>query len=61
MSHALLIVTLIEFKAVTALFKSLTYTDNAAVTENTENAVNKFCFNSVKADILIIKEFNESL
>ena len=61
MSHTLLVVTLIISEAVSALLKSLTDTDNAAVAEYAENTVNKFCFNSVKANVLIIKEFNESL
>ena len=61
MSHTLLVFALIKSETVSALFESLTDTDNTAVTENAENTVNKFCFNSVKADILIIKEFDKSL
>jgi hypothetical protein len=46
---------------VSALFKCLTDADNASVTEYAEYAVNKFGFNTVKADILIIQEFNKCL
>ena len=53
--------SLIISKAVSALFKCLTDSDNATVTENTEDSVYELRFLSVKADILIVKESDKSL
>ena len=59
--HILLIFTLVKFEIMTALFQSLANTYNTAVAENAKHSANKFCFNTVTFDILIIKELYECL
>jgi hypothetical protein len=44
-----------------ALLKSLTNADNTAVAEDAEHTRNKFCFNAVNFNILIVKELNKRL
>ena len=61
MSHALLIMSLIISQGMSALLKSLTDSDNAAVAENSENTFDELRLFSVKGNVLIVKKFNESL
>ena len=59
--HALLIVSLIVGQVVTALFERLADTDHTAVTEDTENTFDELGFHAVKADILVVEEFDKGL
>jgi hypothetical protein len=61
MSHTLLVVALVVSEVVTALLECLADTYYTAVSEYAENALDKLGFLTVKADVLVVEEFNEGL
>jgi len=59
--HALFVLALVESQAMATLFEGLADPDDTTMAKNTEDALDKLLFLAVKADVLVVHEFEQSL